>query len=77
MTEFYTLWDGELGNLVTDGDTEEEVLAFVREMMSHYGREVTQPWTLARDSNADAEAYRVIAEGAALAAYAEHTVAAD
>jgi len=74
---FSTLWDTRLSNLVTDGDTEEEVLAFVREMVEQYGPEVTQSWTLARDSNADKTAFRIIAVGAALAAYAQETVAAD
>ena len=74
---FYTLWDTQLGNLVTDADTEEDVLAFVREMIEQYGPHVTQSWTLARDSNTDKAAFRIIAEGAALAAYAQETVAAD
>lgn len=74
---FYILWDAQLRNLVTDGDTEEEVLTFVREMVEQYGAEVAQSWTLARDSNTDEAAFRVIASGAALAEYAQETVAAN
>lgn len=62
--------------MVYDYHTEAEALADVREEVAVNGFANVAAWVLLRDEDPDGDT-TVIAEGAALATYAQETVAAD
>jgi hypothetical protein len=66
----YELWNRENANIVGEFDTEDEALAFVRDMVDAHGADVVLPWALAYEET------RSIAIGVELLSWAQKPVPA-
>lgn len=60
---YYELWSNDTANLAADGETEAELLRYVRDMIAVYGEDVASAWGLLWADDEDETAGGLIAEG--------------